>query len=107
MVDFTDNRLTSVMQLAEREMAAFLKATSSAAGLAGQASDCDMWLAGSAWLHALESIDCQDENQEKLFRRVTIQAISQLLADSQKTVRDQRQTPVGGISQLAVMQTAA
>jgi len=66
---------------AERELAAFLRAASEFAGhdVVGRAGD--------TWLQTMESIDCPDENHEKFFRRVTILAISQLLAKSDAPAR--------------------
>lgn len=80
---------------AERELAAFLRAASEFAG------HDDVSRAGDTWLQTMETIDCPDENHEKFFRRVTILAISQLLANSDAPARAEKPGPSRGIERLA------
>ena len=101
MLKHQDSPSIGMEALAEREMAAFLTAASE---VAGQRS---MRRAGDAWLHAMESLECPDENHEKFFRRVTIKAISQLLTASGKAVRDEKPEPARAANLLAVSRTAA
>jgi len=91
--------LSSMETMAEREMSAFLRA---AGDVAGQNST---W-AGAVWLHSLELLECPDGNLEKFFRRVTILAISLLLADSDRAVRDEKTKPEGAMSQLTASEMA-
>jgi hypothetical protein len=65
-----------IKKQAECEMAAFLKATADLVGHRG------LLRAGDAWIRAMESIEWPSQNYEKFFRRVTILAISRLLANS-------------------------
>ena len=61
----------SIVTQAEREMAAFLRATTDSAGhTLPRATD--------AWIRAIESLDWPEANHEKFFRSVTILAISHL-----------------------------
>jgi len=60
---------------AECEMAAFLKATTDLVG------DRGLLRAGDAWIRAMESLEWPNQNYDKFFRRVTILAISRLLAN--------------------------
>ncbi len=58
------------------KMAAFLKAMADLVGHRG------LLRAGDAWIRAMESLEWPSHNYEKFFRRVTILAISRLLANS-------------------------
>ena len=82
MPESNDNRLSCVKLLAERELAAFLKATT------GATSEGGMQWACNDWLHVLASMEVPDRNHEGFFRRVTIRAISQLHARTDTTVPD-------------------
>jgi hypothetical protein len=59
---------------AEREMVAFLHATSEVFGEDGSPQ------AGETWVRTMESLDWPTENHERFFRRVSVLTISQLLA---------------------------
>ncbi len=64
-----------IKKQAECEMAAFLKATGDLVGHRG------LLPAGDGWIRAMESLEWPSQNYEKFFRRVTILAISRLLAN--------------------------
>lgn len=68
--------LVSILNEAERELAAFLCAATSVVGLSGLPRASDFWI------HVMEGLDWPDENFEKFFRGVTIRAVAQLLEDS-------------------------
>ena len=82
MPDNSAARLRRFKGQAECEMAAFLKATTDLVGRNG------LLQAGNAWILAMESLDWPNENHEKFFRRVTILAISRLLANSDAEVNE-------------------
>jgi len=84
MFEPNDGFSLHMSSLAEREMAAFLGA------MGDVAVQISMRRAGDAWLHVMESLGCPDENLQKFFRRVTILAISQLLAESGAAVREEK-----------------
>jgi hypothetical protein len=65
-----------IKKQAECEMAAFLKATADLMCHRG------LLRAGDGWIRAMESLDWPSQNYEEFFRRVTILAISRLLANS-------------------------
>lgn len=65
-----------IKKQAECEMAAFLKATADLVGHRG------LLRAGDAWIRAMESLEWPSQNYKTFFRRVTILAISRLLANS-------------------------
>jgi cyclopropane fatty-acyl-phospholipid synthase-like methyltransferase len=56
-----------ISQAAERELAAFLRATTDIFGHAGE-----------IWIHAMESRDWHCENPDKFFRGVTVHAVAQI-----------------------------
>jgi hypothetical protein len=64
-----------IKKQAECEMAAFLKATGDLVGHRG------LLRAGDGWIRAMESLEWPNQNYDKFFRRVTILAISRLLAN--------------------------
>ena len=64
-----------IKKQAEWEMAAFLKATADLVGHRG------LLRAGDDWIRAMESLEWPNHNYDKFFRRVTILAISRLLAN--------------------------
>ena len=86
---------------AQRELAAFLRATRNLAGQNG------MPQAGDAWFHAMKSVECQDTDRERFFRRVAILAISQLLTSSAVPVRTRKPKPARVDGELAASRTAA
>jgi hypothetical protein len=61
-----------ISQAAERELAAFLRATTDIVGR-GSTSQ-----AGDIWIHAMESRDWHCENPDKFFRGVTVHAVAQI-----------------------------
>ena len=65
-----------IKKQAEREMAAYLKATANLVG------DRGLLRVGDAWIRAMESLEWPSQNYKPFFRRVTILAISRLLANS-------------------------
>jgi len=64
-----------IKKQAECEMSAFLKAT------ADLVHDRGLLRAGEAWIRAMESLEWPDQSYDRFFRRVTILAISRLLAN--------------------------
>jgi len=62
----------NVINQAERELAAFLRATTN---VVGQGSTSQ---AGDIWIRALESRDWHCESPEKFFRGVTVRAAAQI-----------------------------
>jgi hypothetical protein len=62
----------TVINQAERELAAFLRATTYVVGR-GSTSQ-----AGDIWIHAMELRDWHCENPEKFFRGVTVRAAAQV-----------------------------
>jgi hypothetical protein len=66
------------------EMAAFLKATADLVG------DRGLLRAGDAWIRAMESLEWPNQNYYKFFRRVTILAISRLLANSDAEAHERK-----------------
>ena len=65
-----------IKKQAEREMAAYLKATANLVG------DRGLLRVGDAWIRAMESLEWPSQNYKPFFRRVTILAVSRLLANS-------------------------
>ena len=98
MFECNDASLLAVQARAERELAAFLRAASEVPG------QNNMPRAGDAWLQAMETLDCPDDD-EKFFRRVTILAIAQLIEDSRSPMHNEH--PGRGVNRLAVARTAA
>jgi hypothetical protein len=66
----------NLMQLAETELAAFLKAMTDAVGESG------LQRAGDTWIQAMEALDWPERNHSKFFRRVSVQAICQLATNA-------------------------
>ena len=66
----------NLRQQAEWEMAAFLKATAEILGPHSRS------LAADAWLRAYESLSWPASDHRKFFRRVSIQAISQIASST-------------------------
>jgi hypothetical protein len=64
-----------IKKQAECEMAAFLEATTDLVGHRG------LLRAGDTWIRAMESLEWPNQSYDKFFRRVTILAISRLLAN--------------------------
>jgi hypothetical protein len=77
-----------IKKQAEREMAAYLKATANLVG------DRGLLRVGDAWIRAMESLEWPSQNYKPFFRRVTILAVSRLLAnsDAEAEVRPQPST---------------
>jgi len=66
----------NLRQQAEWEMSAFLKATAEILGPHSRS------LAADAWLRAFESLSWPASDHRKFFRRVSIQAISQIASNT-------------------------
>lgn len=75
MFNCEDANSLKLQRLAECEMAAFLKAVVQSLGADNSS------LAENAWLNVLESLNWPEENPQKFFRSVSIQATSQIVAD--------------------------
>src|SRR6266700_2456876 len=73
-----------IKKQAECEMAAFLKATADLVGDRGHLR------AGDGWIRAMESLEWPSQNHKKFFRRVTILAISRLLANSDAVAHERK-----------------
>ncbi len=74
----------SMQAQAERELAAFLSAANEVSG------QDNMQCASDTWLETMKSLDCPDEDYEKFFRRITILALSQLIACSGSQVSNEK-----------------
>lgn len=68
--------LLKILTLAERELAAFLEATSDLLGIGGRSFAADIWLG------IMESLPWPDDGLPEFFRAVSIQAISQIVVGS-------------------------
>ena len=75
-----------IKKQAECEMAAFLKATADLVGHRG------LLRAGDAWIRAMESLEWPNQNYDKFFRRVTILAISRLLANPDAQTHERKRS---------------
>lgn len=74
MPESNDMYSVDVVSLAERELAAFLRATSGVGDQSGFSRASDIWL------HTMESFAWPHENFERFFRSVTVRAAAQLFS---------------------------
>ncbi len=81
MVNCDDAKQLNLRLQAEWEMAAFLKAATEILGPDSR------WLAAHAWLGAMDSLTWHEDNHQKFFRRVSIQAISQIVSSAHSKIR--------------------
>jgi hypothetical protein len=100
MAEYEVTHSLNIKRQAEREMAAFLKAVKGAVGQGG------LLQAGDVWLRAMESLDWPDVDHKRFFRRVSVIAISQLLASSNANMRDEKREKPHGANWLPVLRTA-
>ena len=83
MAEYSNAPSRRITTQAEREMSAFIKA---ATGVVDQSV---LGRAGEVWLHAMETLDWPQDDHEKFFRRVSILAISRLLANAEAATADE------------------
>jgi hypothetical protein len=81
MTNCDDANPLNLRRQAEWEMAAFLMATADVLGPNSR------WLAADAWLRAMESLGWPEDNHQKFFRRVSIQAASQIVSSAYPNIR--------------------
>ena len=86
MPNWNDEDCLTLQRQAECEVAAFLKAASAVVGLGG------CCLSADAWLCTMESLSWPTDNHQKFFRRVSIKAISQIVANSHTKIRNTGRT---------------